>query len=247
MQKTKMKLTNDTVIIDKLDSDILYAKEEVKIFLEGLSDILYELIITIGDFDYKYKHGILYKINNNKSKDTSTSKLERIISYRDSFKDLKNHEIKKNKNFTENIHRPNTLINYQPPYSLQEVEDFEKRNNIELPEELKIYLTQVSKSIYKNHLEFKIIELKDNENFNKPCILEDTYTSCPDESDEEEYEKNPILNLHGMMEIRTIGCGYTDQIILNGKFKGTIWTEYFAADGEITKTFDSFFDYILEI
>ena len=110
MQKTKMKLTNDTVIIDKLNSDILYAKEEVKIFLEGLSDILYELIITIGDFDYEYKHGILYKINNHISKDTSTSKLERIISYRDSFKDLKNHEIKKNNNYKMNIHRPNTLI-----------------------------------------------------------------------------------------------------------------------------------------
>ena len=40
----KMKLTNDAVIIDKLNSDVLYPKEQVKILLEGLSDILYELI-----------------------------------------------------------------------------------------------------------------------------------------------------------------------------------------------------------
>ena len=189
--------------------------------------------------------------------------LEKILEYRNNFKDLKYHEIRKSYGgtVTTEIRRGETHINFQPPYSLDEVNSFEYKNNIQLPEELKIYLTKVSRSVYKNHLEFRIIELNDNENFKKQCPLEGNYRLlcaqpfclCPQcESDDEDkcdefYDNDPLLNFHGMMTIREVGCGYTDQIVLNGKFKGTIWHEKFAGDGGIMKTYDSFFDYILEI
>ena len=85
--------------------------------------------------------------------------LDKILEYRNNFKDLKYHEIRKSYGgtVTTEICRGKTHINFQPPYSLDEVNSFEYKNNIQLPEELKIYLTKVSRSIYKNHLEFRII------------------------------------------------------------------------------------------
>ena len=47
-----------------------------------------------------------------------------------------------------------------------------------------------------------------------------------------------------MMHIRNVGCGYTDKIILNGKFKGSIWNESFAGDGPIRIIDKSFYEYV---
>jgi len=174
--------------------------------------------------------------------------LDTIIEFRDSFVDLKTDETIEHEFSSFTIHRPIVLTNYQQPYNINDINLFEQYNIIELPEELKSYLTTVSKSLYKKHLEFSIIELNNNPNLKKPCVLRRDIQLSPniDEDDVELYNNDPLLNFHGMMNIREIGCGSNVKIVLNGKYKGTIWREHFINDGCILKIYDSFFEYVLD-
>ena len=156
-------------------------------------------------------------------------KVSLLIKHRDNFVDL---ETTKHTHFGT-INKPAHLLNYQPPYSLNEIKRFEHRNNIQLPNELIIYLTQVSKSLYKSHLEFSIICLHDDTVLQKTCTIDE---------DDDMFS----INLDGMMTIREVGCGYTDKIVLNGKWKGEIWVDYSIADAGCYKINNSFLEYALD-
>ena len=86
------------------------------------------------------------------------------------------------------------------------------------------------------------LDLENNENWRKNCVLEHKIPVNPELNYSD--DDHPLLNYHGMMHIRNVGCGYTDKIILNGKFKGTVWNESFAGDGPIRIISGSFYKYI---
>ncbi len=196
--------------------------------------------------------------HNDLDKDDYSSKLkeikEKIIEFVTHFKDLPKEEVIKTGSWTQHIIRSDNIIKFQPPYSMDEVISFEDRNNIKLPAELKTYLTEISRSIlYKhpkvNSEKFYIIDLKNNDNLVKTCVLEHEIQVSPglytdDEDDEDEDDIHPLLNYHGMMYLRDVGCGYTDQIVLNGKFRGCVVNESFAGDGPIKIINNSFYQYI---
>lgn len=150
-------------------------------------------------------------------------------------------------------------IKFAKPYELSVVNSYESENGVSLPLELKVYLTCVSSSIYKTHLDYtKIIlgELK-----KMPTIIEGVryyhQTELGDDVDYddplydtklEELQKEKDTTV--VLELRGCGCGYTDQIILNASNTysiGQVWHEKFAGDGVFSKVNESFFDYALKI
>lgn len=178
-------------------------------------------------------------INNSDSdseeNDCSTKLKEKIIEFVTNFKDLPKKEVIKTGYCTQHIIRSDNIIKFQPPYNIDKVNSFEERNNIKLPEELKTYLTEISRSIlYKNDElsieKFYIIDLENNENLSKTCVLEYIIQVRPglNTNDSDYEDTHPLLNYHGMMHLRDVGCGYTDKIILNGQFEGSVVNESFA-------------------
>ncbi len=209
------------------------------------------------------------------------------------FQDLKSEESSK----FGSRHIKRTKVNFGAPYTLEEIELFEKNNCIELPIELKVYLTEISRDLYKKHLEFMQIDLKDSPHLGKSCLLvknvtpimrfigraEDTqydmeylrknHPKCIDMDDDQlkkyiddELYGTPsqfqgfkndgyvaqdmewcedIMNelFNGTLELREIGCGYTNRIILNGDKKGYVIKEQLAGDGPIRIDYKSFFTY----
>ncbi len=183
--------------------------------------------------------------------DCSTKLKEKIIEFVTNFKDLPKKEVIESEYSTRHIIRSDNIIKFQPPYNIDEVNSFEERNNIKLPEELKTYLTEISRSIlYKNDElsteKFYIIDLENNENLSKTCVLEYIIQVRPglNTNDSDYEDTHPLLNYHGMMHLRDVGCGYTDQIILNGQFEGCVVNESFAGDGPIKIINMSFYKYI---
>jgi len=201
-------------------------------------------------------------LSNSESETESSKKLkEVIIEFVKHFKDLKKEEINEKGRWTERIKRLETCLNFQPPYTIYEVTSFEERNGIKLPKELKTYLTEISRSIFcktSGADDFCIIDLKNNENLRKDCVLvnilhfnrnklfssEDEDEEDEDDQEDEDEVDDPLLDYHGMMHIRRVGCGYSDKIILNGKFEGSVWNESFVGDGPITLINDSFYRYV---
>ena len=181
--------------------------------------------------------------------------LEEIRSKVTAFEPLEEHEITKGVGWTCETHRISERRIYQPPYSLTKVKEFETRNEIQLPEQFKTYLTEISRSLFKNHLEFSIIELKDEKNLKRACGLHEVFNSCPEEpdfedDDDEAYDlwedNHPLRGFHGLLDLRHVRCGHTDRLVLNGKYKGTVWRELFAGDGGILRTHSSFYEYALD-
>lgn len=156
------------------------------------------------------------------------------------------------------------------PYTEEEINKFETEYKIALPEELRTYLTTVSKYIYKRHLGFKPVVLSTDRlryfkefggfNFNnktscsecEKCKVNSDY--CDNDENEcecnycgyREYEegandKYTMLTL----TLRDIGCGYTNFITLAGKYKGYVCEELLAGDGPVSVISKSFYDYVL--
>ena len=193
---------------------------------------------------------LIENIRDSKEDDYSKKLKEKIIEFVKNFKDLKKEEVIKINGWTQHISRSENVINFKPPYNTDEVNSFEERNNIKLPEELKTYLTEISKSIFYKHDElrteqFFIINLENNENLSKTCSLKHRIQFKPElninYSDDDDH---PLLNCHGMMYLRYVGCGYTDQIVLNGRFEGSVVNESFVGDGPIKIINRSFYKYI---
>ena len=156
------------------------------------------------------------------------------------------------------------LISFQKftkPYELDVVNAYESANGMALPLELKVYLTCVSSSVYKTHLDCTKITL--GRLINMPTIVEGVgyyqQTELEDIDDDvydvNQTEYNMILeklrqakDTTVVLELRGCGCGYTDQIVLNsGNNFGQVWHEKFAGDGVFSKVNESFFDYALKI
>lgn len=98
-----------------------------------------------------------------------------LKKYVELFQDLQKDEVEdKGDGWVSHVTRG--TINFGKPYTLEEVEAFESRNNIELPIELKVYLTEISRHLYKKHLEFQLIELKDSESLSKSFPLTQNFT-----------------------------------------------------------------------
>lgn len=144
---------------------------------------------------------------------------------------------------------------FSEPYSFEKINEFEIFNNVELPLELKVYLTCVSSSIYKNHLEYSVIELNGTKNM--PTIIcnlkhyYETNLNCKHHNDPN-YETmlkvlKEVTDTTIVLVIRKCGCDYNDMIILNGNSFGEVWHEKFAEDGEFYKVNNSFFDYVLSL
>lgn len=148
-------------------------------------------------------------------------------------------------------------IKFSVPYELDVVNAYESTNGITMPLELKVYLTCVSSSVYKTHLDYQIIRLGKLQNF--PTIVNGVryyhQTSLGDDVDydDPEYdakleELQKVKDTTIVLELRGCGCGYTDQIVLNvGDNYGEVWHEKFAGDGVFSKVNESFFDYALKI
>ncbi len=223
---------------------------------------------------------------------------KKIQKIKDEWKELPKEEVQTiNEYATRHITR--NVVKYSPPYTFKEIYNFEKENGIKLPQQLKVYLIEISKVIYKKHLEFQIVKLRSSNNLklkfpwickSTPCPglnnSDDEYDKkyykkiCPgididnmdeqtlcryinDNFDESDYDPSQINKsikdgyidpnfnqcgdlFQGSLSLRHIGCGYTKFIVLNGKFKGTVWDEKFCGDGGIYKSYDTFFDYVLE-
>lgn len=155
-------------------------------------------------------------------------------------------------------------IKFTEPYDLTVINEYESVNSITIPLELKVYLTCVSSSIYKTHLDYTQIrlgELKkmptivDGINYYHQTELGDDIDYDDPTYDEKMEELQKVKDTTTVLELRWCGCGYTDQIILkvgndltsNQRFVGQIWHQKFAGDGVFLKVNESFFDYALKI
>jgi hypothetical protein len=150
-----------------------------------------------------------------------------------------------------------SFTNFFKPYELDEINKYEEIMDITLPLELKIYLTCISSSVYKTHLDYTKIILGNLEKM--PAIVEgvgyfhQTSQYIDSDLDDEEYnikleELCKIKDTTVVLKLRGCGCGYTDVLILNDdKNHGQVWHEKFAGDGVFYKVNESFFDYALII
>lgn len=130
---------------------------------------------------------------------------------------------------------------FYEPFKLDEVEKFEKDNGVTFPNEMKKYITEVSQSIFKNHLGVRDIPLDSKcvGHFPKINSIDDKfYYEDIMEKNAEEYVK--------IYDIRQLGCGFSDNIVLEGKFIGTIWQDTLASQGSIKFKAPSFYKYLLD-
>lgn len=140
-----------------------------------------------------------------------------------------------------------------PPYKIEEIVAFEIEYGVELPLELKCYLTCVSSGIYKDHLYYQQVLLKKYNELGDlsvrmmPTIQKDTdYYLDKCECEENECVCN-LDNQTQTFTLRHIGCGYTNLLIIDkSEFNGQVWEEKFDGGGTFHKTHNSFFEYVLD-
>jgi hypothetical protein len=122
------------------------------------------------------------------------------------------------------------------PFTLEEVDEFEKKNCINLPKDFKIYLIQVSKEIFVSMYPTKINlnidgyshipsnEYYFGEEYEKiECCIHgmdicDSAICCSENCNVLHYD-----SYGGMIEIGNNGCTYSTTIIINGIQIGTVW------------------------
>lgn len=147
------------------------------------------------------------------------------------------------------------------PMEEEKIVNFEKENNVTLPLELIVYLLCVSESTYKDHLNWIPIVLSssniemmptvdnDNQYYKQTKLCSEDSQKYENDNDlydnklaelEKEKNKTKVLNL------RRVGCGYTDHIILENigdKYIGQIWHDKFTGNGVFKRVDYSFLDY----
>jgi len=173
-----------------------------------------------------------YSSNTSPSSPSSSSiKLQELAA----LKELRarNNGTRSNEKSNEaNINR-NTSKNYSLPYTSTEIENFEKDNNIKFPSELRMYLTQFSRDLYKSNLDFQQIKL------DKSCIR-----MMPDITELSKLYHNQGNKNTNVFTLCTISNNmYSNFIILSGPYAGTVWAEYFAGDGIMSLVDMSFLNY----
>jgi|SaaInlStandDraft_6_1057023.scaffolds.fasta_scaffold84193_1 hypothetical protein len=145
-------------------------------------------------------------------------------------------------------HCPNTL-------SLQQVTELEQQENIKFPLEFKLYLTCVTSSTYKTHLDWQKMHMSKQNIRMMPTIISDSRSylqrEVADDIDDDKYDAafDKLVEEQyntKTFKLRDVGCGYTDLLILDeNNFHGQVWHEKFAGDGKFYKRDNSFFDYAL--
>jgi hypothetical protein len=150
---------------------------------------------------------------------------------------------------TEHLFRDGWLLNFHDPYTNDEIQEFEEKLGYELPHQLRVYLTEISKSLYKTHLGCMNIELTYCDELSKPFTKFDG--KLKENKDREVYIESEHSHNHyyGTLKIRDHGYGPTDRIVLNGPDKGIIMREnmafprLFIGSGRMWKICDNFFEY----
>jgi hypothetical protein len=103
----------------------------------------------------------------------------------------------------------------KPPYTLEEIEQYEEKIKDKLPESFRKYLLEISREFFfENH------PIVGKLYFNDSIYGNDDPADDPDDNDE--FTENKLYNEH-QIYIGTNGCEHTIIIILSGKFKGTVW------------------------
>lgn len=147
---------------------------------------------------------------------------------------VKNFDITKTEKYYKGKYKYN---DFYEPFKLEEIEKFEKDNNIVFPEEMRKYITEISQSMYKNHLGVRDIPLHEK------CIEFMPEIKSLDDNFDENFK---IINKIKVYEIRQLGCGFSDNIVLEGEFAGTIWENTLASSGNIELKAKTFYNYILD-
>lgn len=143
----------------------------------------------------------------------------------------------------------NTSDIFSSPFDDEEINIFENDNNIKLPKQLRNYLTGISKNLYIakfNQNKKSDIVLENKENLSFKCNLEKNIYSERELYKLDNSIVNSIEKGDGTMFLRDIGCGYTDFIVLNGKYRGTVWSEELCGGGAVRMINTTFYKYVLD-
>lgn len=98
------------------------------------------------------------------------------------------------------------------PYTEQQIFDFETKHNIKLPEELRSYLTCVSRE-FRTSSYPHTVKL---EYYSEKCMIPLNETIFDDKGDEYDFTS-------GMIQIGDGGCSFSDWIVVNGNHYSSVW------------------------
>lgn len=140
----------------------------------------------------------------------------------------------------------------KPPYSAQEVEDYESRCQIVLPADLKTYLTEVSRELHVTSYplvfslrgdgpigEFKVPEDKKMWDFGD-CLIHGHWTVC-EAAGEDCDETTEVTD--GTVVIGEGGCTDVDWMVVKGTHYGSVWRVGNGGDA-LFHDCNTFWDYI---
>lgn len=137
-----------------------------------------------------------------------------------------------------------------PPFSLDEVEVFERKMGIQLPKDFKTYITKISSEIFVSSYPRQISLWLENDGVRKPCLIpkdtelidegyvcghaDDKWKDCTDEC--------PTI-WDGMMAVGDGGCAFADYIVVdkNSSHYGEVW---WSTGDKVSKQKDTFMEYI---
>ena len=129
---------------------------------------------------------------------------------------------------------------FNPPLELAQVQDFERRYQVELPTPLRRFLTEMGNGGPGPY--YGVTPLQ----FDSPQLLETfPYTNCT-EFDDETPDAAWESAIPGAIEIGEYGCATYFLMVLKGRFAGEIWTDArwetgiapYAGDVKYPTTFD---------
>jgi hypothetical protein len=147
----------------------------------------------------------------------------------------------------------------KPPYSIEEVRNYEDTLKIKLPEDLFSYLTTISREILRSSYpmvfslnatskleeEFRLPPEKDYWSFSD-CLVHGNYPQLPEPHTKENNYGSCDCDIDwtgGMVSVGEGGCTDTDLIVIKGTCVGTIWCVGSGGDS-LHKSYDSLWDYI---
>lgn len=137
------------------------------------------------------------------------------------------------------------------PISIDEVEAFERRNRVSIPQEFKLFLTSVGNGGAGPY--YGIYSLGSNEDIylSEPCRLhpgmtdeewEELVRFDRDGVSDEQYDEEYDALFQGMLSLGTQGCTYEMMLIVNGEYRGRI----VYIDGDLQKPFFTYEKHFLD-
>lgn len=133
-----------------------------------------------------------------------------------------------------------------PKLTEEEIQNFEKKNQITLPDEYREYLKNIGNGGAGPF--YGLLELEDNDNnlmdlsmefpytYDKPLKLFEVYETMDEIDDENEEEQEQFLNeiyeksVRGIIFLAHEGCGMYSVLVIKGEEYGNIWYFDFAND-----------------